>query len=366
MGQSMNKRLASLFVVTFLLLVQMPLIHAQTAPSAKDGALAFINDVIHPDMSKYNISLVNDIVGKEPIFPFATQESIDYHLDANGNGPDIYCIFTNNVLTSAQAGISPTYAHNPVSTLFTTLSSNVTDLALATLEGYQTYTGENLQDMINILKNVDVTQNLIKISGDIKLTINNTIDTQLYTDISLKYTFNGTDYSGIQFSFKNGQFYTFMDDRSLWVIGNTAVNINESQAVSIAQQYIKNYSYTLDDGTVVKGFNVTSIQASQNFYPRDNSSTTVYPYWSVQVDFGQSYPGNVYAVSIGIWADSGQVFLAQPLGVGGGSPSASPTTASTIPEFPSTTLLLPIVMMVFAGLLVYFKKSRGAKFGVHE
>ena len=72
MGQNMNKRLASLFVVTFLLLVQMPLIHAQTAPSAKDGALAFINDVIHPDLSKYNISLVNDIVGKEPIFPYAT------------------------------------------------------------------------------------------------------------------------------------------------------------------------------------------------------------------------------------------------------------------------------------------------------
>ena len=314
-----------LFAILTVAVMQAPTAYAQTAPQTNSGkALSFIKDVIQPDVTKYNISLVSDIVGHPLNQSSITQESIDYHLDANGNGPDVYCLFTNNVLTSAQLGISPTYAHSTLSsTLYTTLSTNLTDLTLATLEGYQTYTGENLQAMTNVLANVNVMQNFTKISGDIKLTVE---ITSPFTDISLKYTYNGTDYTGIDFAFKNGQFYTFMDNRNLWLIGNTNVNVNESQAINIAQLYIKNYSYTLDDGTAVKGFNVTSIQASPNFYPRDNSST-VYPYWSVQLDFGQLYPGNVYALSIGIWADSGQVFLAQPLGVGGSVPSSPPSAS---------------------------------------
>jgi hypothetical protein len=310
----------SLFTIFLVLVVQALSAHVATASPVKDKALAFIEDVIQPDMSKYNITLVNDIVGQPLIWPSETQESVKYHLDNNGSGPDIICLFTNNVLTSALLSA------NGSSTFYSNLSADLTSRTLATLKGYQTYTGEDLQDMVNAFTNVDVTQNVTKISGNIKLTIQNI---PFGTDISFKYTYNGTDYTGISFTFRNGQFYSFMDDRSEWVIGNTDVNINQSQAIDIAEQYVQNYSYTLDNGTVVKGFNVTAIQAALNFYPRNNS-TTIYPYWSVQLNLDKLYPGNVWQLSVGIWADSGTVFLCQPIGFGGGSPP----TATTIPAPP--------------------------------
>jgi len=62
-----------------------------------------------------------------------------------------------------------------------------------------------------------------------------------------------------------------------------------SQAIDIAKQYVQNYSYTLDNGLTVNGFNVTNIQAGLNTYPKDNS-TTIYPYWSVQLNLGKFVP----------------------------------------------------------------------------
>ena len=55
---------------------------------------------------------------------------------------------------------------------------------------------------------------MTKIIGDIKLT---TLTIPLETDITFKYTFNGTDYTTLGFTFRNGQFYLFWDDRSQWV-----------------------------------------------------------------------------------------------------------------------------------------------------
>jgi hypothetical protein len=267
-------------------------------------------------------------------------------------------MFTNNVLTSALLST------NGSSTFYSDLSANVSDEALAILEGYQTYTGENLQEMNKAIANVDATQNLTRISGDIELTVENTPP---FIAISLKYIYNDTSYTGVSFSFKNGQLYTFMDDRSLWVIGNTDVNINESQAINIAQQYVQNYSYTLDNGAVVQGFKVSSIQAALDTYPVDNT-TTIDPYWRLQLNLGEIYPGNVYALSIGIWADSGIVFLAQPIGVEGGSPPVTPSAVPSQQTQPQkqagistldiSTIASVIVAVTIAGLVIVRKRSK--------
>jgi hypothetical protein len=326
MKLSTKKTLAilSLFAIFTVLLVQVPTAHSEVVSTsiAQNKALTFIEDVIQPDMSKYKVTLVNDVVGQAPNQPSETQESVHYYLGGtNGNGLDILCVFTNNILTFAQL------TTNGSSTFYSNLSTtNATAEALATLEGYQTYTDENLQDMTNALTSVDATQNLTKTSGDIQLTVQNTPP---YVAIYLKSIYNGTVYTGVQFSFQNGQFYTFMDDRSLYTIGNTDVNINETQAVNIAQQYAQNYSYSTSNGTVVQGgFNVTRVNAGLSFYSIDNS-TTIEPYWSVQLYLGQFYPGSVYALSFGIWAGSGTLFLAQPIALGGGSLPAAPNASTS-------------------------------------
>jgi hypothetical protein len=316
-------------------------------------------------MSKYNITLVNDITGQPSNQSPTMQESIDYHLGFNGSGPDILCIFTNNKLTAALLSISPTFAHNETTpALYTSLPTGTTNTALSVIEGYQTYTGENLQGMINAFTNVDATQNITKISGNTELTVTN-IPSE--TDISLKYTANGTEYTGISFSLRNGQLYSFVDDRSEWTIGNTDVNINQTQAIALAQQYVKNYSYTTDGGVVAKGFNVTSIQAGLSTYPRDNS-TSIFPYWRLQLNLGSVYPGSVYALSIGIWADSGTVFLAQPIGSGEGSslPTSTATSSQSsqyngqagISPIDVSAIVAAAAIVIIVSAIVLKKRSR--------
>jgi hypothetical protein len=118
------------------------------------------------------------------------------------------------------------------------------------------------------------------------------------------------------------------------------------QAIDIAKQYVQNYSYTLDNGLTVKGFNVTSIQAGLNTNPRENS-TTIYPYWSVQLNLDKVYPGNVWQLSVGIWADSGTVFLCQPIGFGGSPPAATPEQTQSQPQ----SLISPIDLSIVAGTI---------------
>ena len=67
-----------------LFIVQSTDAHAQiTTSSNASKALAFIKDVIQPNMSKYNITLVNDITGQPSNQSPTMQESIDYHLGFN-------------------------------------------------------------------------------------------------------------------------------------------------------------------------------------------------------------------------------------------------------------------------------------------
>ena len=333
----------AILAVTLILMSQVYTVHSAIVPTAKDSALAFIRNVIQPSVANNNVTFINDIVGQPILNPKQTQESVKYHISSSGSGADVICLFTNNVLTQAQLSTVD------ASTVSSNLPTDISARALATLRGYQTYTGEDLTSMLTALTNVDVTQNITRISGNIKLIVQNS---PFGIDVSLKNSYNGTDYTGITLTFRNGQFYSMMDDRSLYTIGNTNVNINQAKAIDIAQQYILTYSYATDSGDLVKGFNVTSIQASTNFYPRDNT-TIIYPYWSVQLNLGQTYPGNVYAIEIGVWADSGTVFLAQPIGVGGSFPAPTPSESppTTIPSSPTdnnSAILISIIVAIVA------------------
>ena len=228
----------------------------------------------------------------------------------------------------------------------------MTATTLATLEGYQKFTGENFQVMTNALTNIDCAQNITKILGNVKLIVQN--NNNSYTEVSFKQTYNGADYTGMSFVFKNGQFCSFMDDRSQWIIGNTDVNISQTQAINIALQCAQNYSYTLDNGAVVKGFNVTRIEAGLNTYPRNNS-TIIYPYWSVQLYLDKTYPGNVYGLTFGIWADSATVFLSQPLGVEGDlSANGAPTGTALQSQGQSGFSMLDIsaIIVVLAAFII--------------
>jgi hypothetical protein len=302
-----------------------------------------------------------------------TIEIVDYTLEAAGSKLLASCSFSDKVFTGCllivQSG----------SILSDRATDNVIDSARGFLENYQTYTGEDLTEMINTLSSADATKNMTTTSGNTKLQIlTQAIDPETVDTIfRWTYTVNGADYTAIGVTFRNGDFYALRDDRGIYKIGNTDVKITKEQAIALALKYVETYSYTGVTGSEekpeyveIRGFNITeeSITAKLNTYPKESS--TLYPYWSVQLPLKENYPGNVWALSVSVWADSGEVFLCQPLAVGGSlSDALVPGEQDTTipPEEPSPTTIVVVaavvaVVVVFAGLLFYVKKrERGIK-----
>ncbi len=297
-----------------LIQTQIPVVNAIT----KDRALDFIENVLPLDISKYNVTLIQDEVSSpfQPDDP--TIEIMDYVLESSESKLDVSCAFTNDVLTGCILSVA-NGSVLPVQT-----SSNLIDTARLFLVKYQAFTGDNLTEMMNTLSLTDGTKSLTVISGNVKLNLQNVDigNEEIDTIFCWLYTFNGVDYTALGVTFRNGVFYALRDDRSLYKIGNTDVNITKEQAIDIAMKYVQNYSYTGVTGSdenpqyvEIGGFNITkeNITAELNTYPRESS--TLYPYWSVQLPLTETYPGNIWALQVSIWADSGEVFLCQPLGV---------------------------------------------------
>jgi hypothetical protein len=210
-------------------------------------------------------------------------------------------------------------------------------------------------------------------SGNIKLKIlSQKIDPETVDTIfRWIYTVNGAGYTAIGVTFRNGDFYALRDDRGIYKIGNTDVKITKEQAVDLALKYVQTYSYTGITGSdekpeyiEISGFNITkeNITAELNTYPRESS--TLYPYWSVQLPLTENYPGNVWALLVSVWADSGETFLCQPLAVGGNlgdqtASTPSQESASSTSEAPINVAVLAVVM-IFAVVIaaVFIKKRR--------
>lgn len=346
-----------------------PVAHA-TESTAQDKALAFIENALPIDLTSVSPSKYAAV---SPIKPeIATQELVTYTLEDAENKIDVICVIENNAVTGCVL-----YTFND-SISSTPQIGNVIDSAKRFLEKYQTYTEDDLTEMINLLPMIDATKNMTVASqGNVKLTVTNM---EFDTIFSWTYTVNGADYTSIKVTYRNGAFYALRDDRSLYTIGNTDVNISKEQATNTALKHIQSYSYTGvtssgDKETYVQisGFNVTesSIVAELCTYPKDSS--TLYPYWRIQLPLTEFYPGGVWALLVGVWADSGDVFLCQPLAVGGGqndelpiAPTESTSLQPALQQEPSNplptsgylTIMTVAVIAIIAITTVVLKKRR--------
>lgn len=336
-------------------------------PTTQEKALSFISNVLPLDMTKYTSTLTQYGLTPPSAEGYPTTEIVDYTLESNGSKLIASCSFSDKVFTGCllivQSG----------SILSERPSDNLIDSARGFLEKYQNYTGDDLTDMINALSNADATKNMTTTSGNVKLKIlSQKIDPETVDTIfRWIYTVNGAGYTAIGVTFRNGDFYALRDDMGIYKIGDTDVNITKEQAVDLALKYVQTYSYTGITGSDEKpeyveigGFNITkeNITAELNTYPR--KSSTLYPCWSVQLPLTENYPGNVWALLVSVWADSGEVFLCQPLAVGGSlgdqtASTPSQESASSTSEAPINMAVLAVVM-IFAVVIaaVFIKKRR--------
>jgi hypothetical protein len=332
MKQFVRSVLGALFLVT---IVTLPIFSgAQAAESAtQEKARTFVLDVLPLDTSKYQVVLAKDSIS-QPLKPEPEQpleELITYNMTSDENQLQATCIFKNGVLT----GCFLIVQNGSVDS-----SKDIVSLAKEFIQKYQNYTKSDLSPMLETLNAVvSPPQDMTAINGNVKLRV---VNETLGASFHWRYTINGADYMTFGMTFRNGMFYTFRDDRGLFTIGNPDVNITKEEAVSIAMKYISTFSYTGITGNdenptyvQISGFNISENQTTAELSTQTRNSSALFPYWKVTLYLNKFYPGSIYAFEVRIWADAGQVFLCQPLGVGGSVPDEDMTDTATIEPLPS-------------------------------
>jgi len=202
-----------LIVVSAVLFASLPTIYLAESSGA-DEVLVFLEEVVSLDVAKYDVTLLGTSVTYPEWLDGLAQLTGKYTLESETSKIDVLFKFRNSTLSWCLVRIlegSPHYIDFP--------SANLRDVACDFLQKYQAYSGDSdLEAMRNMVNLVDVTENMTKTTDNLKLTVS---INSFSSSFDWRYTFNGTDYSGVNVSFRNGHFYAFGEDRSYYQIGGT-------------------------------------------------------------------------------------------------------------------------------------------------
>ena len=340
-----------------------------TKSTAQDTTLAFITNVLPVDISRYNVTFAKYHETEMP--PYLSNgvplETVTYTLESEDGVINVNCMIEHGVLTHCM--IEPKNG----SIVSDRTYANLVDAAESFLENYQTHTDDNIQEMKATLTGVESTRNMSRTSGNIKLTIQNVESSRSPTNWGLVtnktsfrwvYTVNGVKYTELELTFRDGMFSSMSNNRGLYEIGDTDVKISKEQAIKAAMNYIKNYSYTMPGGGEVSDFEVNEDRTTAELTASPREST-LYPFWTVMLYLNQTYPGSVYALRVGIWADSGKVSFCNNQAAGGLSSDADLNYDSAQLEEnqnqPTSTYVpvaITATIIVVTIALVSFKKRR--------
>ena len=267
-----------------------------------DKTFTFLRDVIQLDMTKYYTRLISNTLEHATDLGGIIEETLKYTLISDESELDVDFRYRNQTLSRFRLNIiegSPFFVQPK--------PNNVIDLAESLLQRYQNFTGVSyLEPMRNMLKSVNGTEDMEITEGDIKLVISTEGKD---TEIQWMLTTHGIDYQvkGVELNFANGLLEMFTDGWFLFNVGSTQLNILQEEAINIAINGVKDYSW-IANGVTVSEFNISEEQITAILYPhlRENNLELT-PAWVVYLPLDRIYPGNVDIIVVGIWGDTGEI-----------------------------------------------------------
>jgi hypothetical protein len=289
----------------------------------EEKGLSILSNVLSLDMEKYATASKE---GPQDLYMDAIpEENVHYTLQSDDSKVDMLCTFAKgnlrmmNVLESEGAPHMTKLVTKPVDLGNATLQ--VIDLvgtAKGFLSDYQSYSENAFYgELGSMLENVDADKNGTKTVGNVKLEVAVSEDSTVFR---WTYTFNGIDASDkcVAIGYKDGFFKYFIDNWNLYKIGSTTVNISEKEAIDIAMEQARAFSWNMGSGndTVkISGFTVTNGMIWENVFcsnlyannARSEDPLMLYPVRHVWVSLDKFYPGNVYGFNVYVWADTGEV-----------------------------------------------------------
>ncbi|MCW4029770.1 MAG: hypothetical protein NWE92_09020 [Candidatus Bathyarchaeota archaeon] len=286
--------IVALFVVA---LVQVPA-SCSANVTKEETARAFLENVVELDVAKYEFHLKSQ---KESVDEQGITEIILlYELNSEESKIDCTFIFKNDAMI--WCNITPIDGL-PV---LTRPNTDTLDLAKRFMDRYQSESKAGyLQPLLNMLNNITEIKPLTITSNDVRLTI--------VRDASERFEWmdapNGihNTYNQITLVFRNGTLKLFSDNWRQYPIGSVDMFVSEEQAVNLAKESAKNYSYAIG-GSIVNNLTVDETTrwryAELTMQPKDNA---LYPQWEVVLPLDTVYPGMVTGIRVRLWADTGEI-----------------------------------------------------------
>jgi DNA-binding transcriptional ArsR family regulator len=277
--------------------------------NSAERALSIIRDVVQIDTTKYQTTLLRDSVENRSDLDSVVEEILQYSLTTSESKIDLVLRFRNNHFSLCQIslieGIPP---FDPI--YIQPQPTGVLDAARGIIERYRSVSSDPyLEEMSSLLASateVNTEQTL----GNVKL------KATVYGDnaeVILMYTANGFDYSTkrLRLVFENHVLQELSDDWFLYTVSSKQVSVSRDQAIQIARNAAQNFKWTAD-GEQVTNFNILADSAVFVPHPRTESLTLI-PYWYVTLYLDKEYPGGVNSITVGVWADTGEVANIQAL-----------------------------------------------------
>jgi hypothetical protein len=269
-----------------------------------DDSIRFLRDILQINVTAYEATIIENAVVTRPDLGGIIEELPTYSLISSESQMKAIFRFRNSKLSKFQLlpiDGAPIYAQPPPST--------VVEAAKNLLQRLRTYEdAPYMEEMSNMLNLVNDTENTEITSGNMKLEIAYIGTT---AEVQWLYAENGIDFQskGLSFKFENRLLTELSDGWFLFTIGTTTVSISSDEAIEIARNYVKTYSWTTAGGTVVNDFIVRNEPVSCVLYPhvRGENSLALIPYWYVTLYLDKEYPDKVDRIAVGLWADTGQV-----------------------------------------------------------
>jgi len=360
-GGSLYKQLLVILLVTLVLApVLLQTSNAQAVGSSlQDKALSFLTDVVQLDLKNYQVTVNQQ---------YASENNISLNLDAKNASlfDSLYHInagfnFYNNSIR--YCSLSPGSAGLPHAYLITDRFNGT----LSFMERYQKSTNDpQIQEMITLMETVGSEKNATETSSHLTLTI---LCTDTLTSYRFRNTFNGAEYTGISISYGNKiENFNFDDNRQFQKIGDVNINTSKEQAIDIAEEYLKTYSFntTLGNGTTVKVSNLNVKGVYQIVLQTTvREENTLYPLWNIQFNISNMPTPGLQGVGVWVWANDGAVAgaynYAYPLNFDPLDFLLLPLLLSALA--PLATLICIVVVIVVV-LVLYLRKSKDAAPGI--
>jgi DNA-binding transcriptional ArsR family regulator len=267
-------------------------------------AKTILQDVLQIDTSKYTMTLLSDSVQVRTDLDGIVEEIMQYSLVNTASRFDLTLRFRNGHFSLFQINQLEGAPNFPLQ-YTEPQPTDVVQACQGLLDRYESaFHDAYMSQVVSLMASADdLTTTEIYENTKLQLSSYNGD-----ADISLMYTNNGTDFQAksINLIYNNNALSEFSDDWFLYKVGSTQVNISQAQAIEIAMNAVKNYSWNVN-GTLVSSFQVLSSPVSAELYPKPRTDDlTLFPYWYVTLHLDKVYPGGVSEIGVGVWADTGQ------------------------------------------------------------